>query len=270
MDAGAHHDASLRDDPQRDRHQRADGREDDRRVELLRRLLVRAAGPGGAEIAREPLALLVAGAGERKDLAALVGRDLRDYVGGGAEAVEAQAFGVAAHAEGAVADQARAEQRRGLEVRVTFGDRETEAPFGHRALRVSAVYLVAGEAGVVAEVLPVRAAVAAGAVGVAEPGNADPITAREPVPALFHRADYLVAGDQGQLRIRELAVHDVKVRPAHRAGVDPDQDPVRAWFRFGDLGGTQRLARRVEDHRAHSFAPNRPRVPRGRGGSRHG
>src|SRR3712207_9405010 len=65
---------------------------------------------------------------------------------------------------------------------------------------------VAGESGVVAQVLPAGEAVAAGAVRVAEPGYADPVPGREPFDAhadLLHRADDLVAGDQGQLRVRE-------------------------------------------------------------------
>ena len=46
--------------PQRRRHQRADRGEDDRAVELLRRQLLRGAGPLGAELAGELLRLLVA------------------------------------------------------------------------------------------------------------------------------------------------------------------------------------------------------------------
>ena len=93
---------------------------------------VRASGPRGAQLAREALALLVAIPGKREDLPALVQSYLDDYVGGGAEAVEAEAFGVAGHPQGAVADQARAQKRRGLQVRVVFGDQEAEAVVGYR------------------------------------------------------------------------------------------------------------------------------------------
>ena len=65
---------------------------------------------------REPLSLLVAFSGEGEDPAALVNSYLDNYVGGGAEAVEAEAFCVAGHPQGAVADQARAQERRGLQL----------------------------------------------------------------------------------------------------------------------------------------------------------
>src|SRR5829696_705741 len=217
VDAGAHNHTPLRQGPQRGRHQRPDGREDDGGIELLWWRLVRAAGPVGSEPAREPLAFFVAGAREGEDPAALVGGDLRDYVRCGPEAVETQALGVADPTESPVADQARAEERSGLEVRVFLRDREAEAVVCRRVPGVAAVYLVAGEPGVVAKVLPAREAIAAGAVRVAEPGYAHPVPGREPFDAcagLFHRADDLVAGDQGKLRVGELAVHHVEVRPA--------------------------------------------------------
>src|SRR5215210_2591973 len=262
VDAGAHHHPSLRDGPQRDRHQRPDGSEDDRRVELLRRGLTRASGPGGAQLAREALALLVTIPAEREDLPALMNGHLDDYVGGVAEAVEAEAFGVADHGQRAVADQTRAQERCGLEVQVPLGNREAEAVVGDGVPGVAAVYLVAGEPGVIAEVLPAREAVAAGAVRVAEPGDADPVPRREAPDACadpLHRADDLVAGDQGQLRVGELAVHHVQVRPAHRAGVDPDHDPLGPRFRLRHPGGAQGAARRVEDHRAHRLPTLQPR-----------
>src|ERR687890_2765584 len=181
MDTGAHHHAPLGHGPQRDRHQRAHGGEDYGRVELLGRGLARAPNPRGAQLAREILALLVAVPGEREDLSALMDRYLDDYVGGGTEAVEAEPSGVARGPQGAVADQARAQQRRGLEVRVALGEGEAEAVVGHGVGGVAAVHLVPGEPGVVAEVLPAREAVAAGTVRVAQPGDAHAIPFREPV-----------------------------------------------------------------------------------------
>ena len=114
MDAGADDPRPLGADPERRRHQGSDRGEDDRAIELLRRRLRRGAGPLGAEAPRELLALVVALAGEGEDPPALVGRDLAEDVRGGAEAVEADPLGVADQAQRAVADQARAEQRRRL------------------------------------------------------------------------------------------------------------------------------------------------------------
>ena len=52
---------------------------------------IRAAGPHGAEPAREALRRFVAGAGEGVDFAAFAAADLGEDVRGGAEAVEADA-----------------------------------------------------------------------------------------------------------------------------------------------------------------------------------
>ena len=108
--------------------------------------LVGAAGPVGAEAAGEGLALLVAGLGEGEDAPALVFRHLADDVRRGAEAVEAEALGVAGQAQRAVADQPGAEQRRRLQVGEALGYREAEALVGDGVLGVAAVDVVAGEA----------------------------------------------------------------------------------------------------------------------------
>src|SRR5205085_4547202 len=162
--------------------------EDDRGVELLRRLLAGRARPLGAERAGEGLHLLVARTREREDAPALVARHLRHDVRGGAEAVEAKAFRVAREAKRPVADQPGAEERRGLDVRVSLRDREAEARVGDRVLGVAAVEVVAGEARSVAEVLPAAQAVAALAARPAEPRDADAPAGR------LVDADDLVAG----------------------------------------------------------------------------
>jgi len=106
VDAAADHDAALADRAKRGRHQRADRGEEDRRVELSRRELGRVARPGGAERAGEALSRGVTGAGEGVELAAAMDGDLGDDVGRRAEAIEAEALdGVAAHPQGAVADE---------------------------------------------------------------------------------------------------------------------------------------------------------------------
>src|SRR6185503_21314711 len=103
----------------------------------------------------------VVGPGERERAPALVDRDLADDVRGGAEAVQPDALGVAAHPQRAVADQARAEERRGLEVAVALGQREAVARVGDGARRVAAVDVEAGESPADAQVLAAAAAVPA-------------------------------------------------------------------------------------------------------------
>ena len=149
-----------RDGAQRERDEPAVGGEDDRGVERLGWCGARGAGPRRAELAGERLRAVVALARERVDLAVLGARDLDDDVRGRAEAVEPEAPGVAAHAQAAVADEARAQQRRGLVVREPVRDREAEPLVGHGVLGEAAVDVAPGEAGPGAEVLAAAAAVA--------------------------------------------------------------------------------------------------------------
>src|SRR5439155_1075079 len=83
VDACADDLPSLADRSQRDRHERADWSEDDRRVELFGRRLVRISRPLHAERTRERLALLVPWTREREDAPPLVASDLRDDVSRG-------------------------------------------------------------------------------------------------------------------------------------------------------------------------------------------
>src|SRR6185503_11184986 len=115
----------------------------------------------------------VVGPGERERAPALVDRDLADDVRGGAEAVQPDALGVAAHPQRAVADQARAEERRGLEIAVALGQREAVARVGGDPRGVAAVDVEAREPGADAEVLAPARAVAARPVRPPEPGDPD-------------------------------------------------------------------------------------------------
>ena len=114
MDAGADDAAAWIEGPQGRRHKRSVGGEDDRCLERLRRRLGAGAGPLGAELAREALAALVAGPGERKHAPALVDGHLADHVRGRAEAVEPEPGRVAGEPERPIADQAATKQRRRL------------------------------------------------------------------------------------------------------------------------------------------------------------
>src|SRR6185295_8830100 len=136
---------------QRGGHQRSNRSEDDRAIELLWRRLRRRPSPLGAELTRERLPLLVPLASEGEDAPALVDGDLAEDVSRGAEAVEADPLGVAGQAQRPIADQPGTEQRRRLLVGIPLWDREAEALVGDRQLGISAIEVVAGEAGAVAE-----------------------------------------------------------------------------------------------------------------------
>src|SRR5438067_3756940 len=203
MDAAADYGATLLCGGKGGRHQRADRREDQRRVERIGRRLVRAPGPLRAQRAGELLRGEIARAGEGEQPAALMADDLRDDVGGGAKTVDPDQLRVPGHAQGAVADEAGAHQRRRFDVAVTQVDRKAIALVGDGQLSIAAIDLVAGEAGTVAQILAGRAAILAHPAGPAEPRHADSVADPETVDrfSLFDdRADDLVPGDQWQFR----------------------------------------------------------------------
>src|SRR5207302_1582524 len=115
-------------------------------------------------------------------------------------AVEAEAAGIACHAERSRSDEPRAEQRRRLGIGVLLRQRETVPFVRDGQLRVAAVDLISGEPGAFAQVLAVRAAIDADAAGPSEPWDADPGPPGEPSGAFFHDADDLVSRHQGVRR----------------------------------------------------------------------
>ena len=63
--------------------------------------------------------------------------------------------------------------------------------------------------------------------------------------------DDLVARHERELGLGELAVDDVKVRPAHAAGEDAEDDLAGAGTRLVDVIEPQRLPRTMQAHRFH-------------------
>src|SRR5262249_11960324 len=100
---------------------------------------------------------------------------LRDDVGGGAETVDPDQPRIAGHAQGSVADEAGAHQRRRLDIAVTLVDRKAIALVGDGQLGIAAIDLIAGEASAVAQILAAGAAIFADPAGPAEPRHADPV-----------------------------------------------------------------------------------------------
>ncbi len=90
VDAAADDGAAGRDRAQRRRHQRADGGEDQRGVERLRRHLVRTAGPAAGDAAGEFLCRRVTRAREGEHALPVVPRHLRGDMRRRAEAVDAE------------------------------------------------------------------------------------------------------------------------------------------------------------------------------------
>ncbi len=87
-----------------------------------------------------------------------------------------------------------------------------------------------------------------------QPGNADPLADGEildPGAEPLDQADHLVAGNDRQPRIGQLAVDDVQIGAADAAGFDANQQPPRPGRRRRPLFEDERRADRMQRHRAH-------------------
>ena len=171
-----------------------------------------------------------------------------------AVAIEAQASGVSGHGEGPVADQPGAQQRRRLRYRIPGGDRKGVPVVGHGVLGEAAIDVVAGEPGVVAQVLPAAPAIGAGAVRPSQPGHTHPVADRRSGDfraRLVHHSHYLMAHDQRPLVRRKLPIDDMKVGAAHAARQDLHPHLAGARLRDGHIHRPQRSAGVFQEHRAH-------------------
>ncbi len=84
---------------------------------------------------------------------------------------------------------------------------------------------------------------------LARPKAFDPFAERQ------HLAYDLVPGDDGQLRMRQLAVYDVKISSTDAAGPDADKDLAGPRPRIGKLRKAQRPAGLIENHGPHRGSP---------------
>ena len=200
-----------------------------------------APGPARAELARERLRGVVAGAGEGEDARAPASAATWARMCAAApKPYRPSALRLAAHAQRAVADQPGAQQRRELLVGVARRAAEAVARVGDGVLGHAAVDVAAGEAGPRAEVLAAAAAVLAVAVGPAEPRHADepPVAATGPRPCPAARSPRRRSGGRGRAAARaivDLAVEQVQVGAAHAARPHPQQQLARARARDRQL-----------------------------------
>jgi len=159
------------------------------------------------------------------DLAVPMAEDFDGLACGRAKAKEADALArlSASDAEAAEADDAGAEKRSNFSVVESFGERVGEVGAGEDVFSVASIDGVAGEGGVVAEVLFVAETEGTGAVSSADPGDTD-----AHAEGTFGRgsaddfADDLVAGDEGLVYKAEVAFEDVEVGAADTAGEDAE------------------------------------------------
>ena len=125
---------------------------------------------------------------------------------------------------------------------------------------VSAVGVIPGEAGFVAEILEAAATVLTSAVRLMKPGNADSITFFQYVDVFSDRinvADDLMAGNNRRFGERQIAFNSVQVGMAETATADFDSNLVGAGGWRRELAQVQRGLlcgqRLVELHGAHGI-----------------
>jgi hypothetical protein len=74
---------------------------------------------------------------------------------------------------------------------------------------------------------------------------------------IFDATDDLVSENERQLRIRKLAVDNMKIGPANTARADANKElpPARLWF--WNIAQNERRVRFLQNHRAHGDANRR-------------
>ncbi len=150
-------------------------------------------------------------------------------------------------------DQSRAQQRRRFDVREVVGNSKAVVRIGHRILRIAAVDLITREPRRIAEIFTAFPAVAAVAARVAEPWNADPLTRLEVCAGSQGRnmPHNLMAGDDRQLRLFEIAVDNMQVGTAHTTSGDLDQHLASAGHGNRHLKRAQLLTGSFHHHGFH-------------------
>ena len=172
-----------------------------------------------------------------------------------AEAVEAEALGIARHRERAITDEPGAEQGCSLGVAPVAAHGQAVALVGDAVVAIATVTRVAGEERVGAQVLPPAPAIAAGAAGPAEPGDADALTLAESLDARAqgrNSAHDLVPRHDRKPGLGEVAVHHVEIGAANTADRDPDQNFAGAGLGNRPLLQGKRSAVAAINHGPHA------------------
>src|SRR5206468_3030263 len=113
-------------------------------------------------------------------------------------AEDAEMLSIARHHQRAPADQARTQQRRDSDIVAGLAERKAVAGVRDEMRGKAAVARVASEARTIAEIFPAAPAIGTFAAGIAQPGNADPLTDAKRGYAgakRVHPADHLMAGN---------------------------------------------------------------------------
>jgi hypothetical protein len=114
---------------------------------------------------------------------------------------------------------------------------------------VSAIELITGKAGTIAQILAPGLAVAALAAGPSKPGHANAFARRKTLDTradLEHGPDDFMARHDRMAGPGQFTVNDMQIGPTHPAGPDADQNLTGLWHTAGPGDKLQRLSRPVE------------------------
>src|ERR1019366_906882 len=173
MDAGTNDTTAFANRLQRQGHQIANGRKDDRSVERLRRHLVGTACPCRAEASSKTLGGDISRPREGEHRAPLPLRHLHHDMGRGTKAIKSHLFAIAGDHQRAPADQTGTEQGGKRRVAADLTERERESRISDRRRRVTAIARESREYRMIAQIFPMHHAIGTDAASVAEPRNAD-------------------------------------------------------------------------------------------------
>src|SRR5881409_2296823 len=123
-----------------------------------------------------------------------------------------------------------------------------------REFRITAVTHVACESGGVTQIFLTRLAEFANSAGPCQPWNPDAVAdlvSPRVRSAIDHAPDDLMAGNYRKLWIRQIAIHNVKIRPAHGASTNPDEYFTRFQFGLRQVRFLEYILRLEQDHCAH-------------------
>lgn len=154
----------------------------------------------------------------------------------GAEAVDANAAylaGSACHAQGAIANQAGAEQWRGVFVVVGGRDPEAKGAVGNRVLGIATVASIAGEQRRAAQILAMTQAVAASAACVSQPWHTHAFTGTEggdAFAASIHPPDNLVPRYERRFGMAQITFDNVQIGATYATSGDGDAHLTVAGF----------------------------------------
>src|SRR5207253_1201013 len=148
-------------------------------------------------------------------------RDLRNQVRGIAESVDAESFRVTSLSIRTIAEHSGTEQWCYFNIVVVIRQTKTVSRVGNGELGIPAVDVVTGKLGAVAKILVVRSTISA--IADFELLIVDCRLLIDRLCDLLDASDNLMAENERQFRIVELAVNDVKIGPANCAGIDRNE-----------------------------------------------